>query len=474
MIRNSIETNTQLLLFIYGHGGTGKTFLWTTIINALRSLGKIVLAVASSGIASLLLPSGRTAHSRFKIPLDLSDDSICHVKKNTQLSELLIQTEVIIWDEAPMSDRRCYESLDKSLRDILDNPNVPFGGKTILLGGDFRQTFPVKHKACKSEIISASLPRSYLWQHFKIIKLTENMRLQRPHLNCNERKIISDFSNWLLNIGDGISGEFIDSSSPDTKRVVIPDQFLIPYDDNALQKLIYFIYNDTILKFPTPENLSDKAIVCPKNDTASYINRLVLEMAPGQIFTYLSTDSIIPHTGDRGDTEILYPVEYLNHLDFSGIPAHELNLKVNSPVILMRNLNQTCGLCNGTRLLISQLLPKVIEAIIITGNAIGQRVYIPRISFVHNDKELPFVFKRRQFPLRICYAMTINKSQGQSLNKIGVYLPQNIFCHGQLYVALSRATSPQSLKILIVPQDNYPIGTTKNIVYSDFLKEIEM
>ncbi|KAD5508647.1 hypothetical protein E3N88_16350 [Mikania micrantha] len=389
-------------------------------------------------------------------------------------AELLIQTQVIIWDEAPMSDRRCYESLDRSLRDILDRPDVPFGGKTVLLGGDFRQTLPVKRKASKAEIISTSLPRSYLWPSFRIIKLTENMRLHRPHLTSNESQQIASFSNWLLDIGDGVSGDSTDPLSPDSKNVVIPQQFLIPHDDSALTKLIDFIYNDSVLQFPTAENLSDKAIICPKNETANYINGLILEKAPGQIFTYLSTDSITPRTGDRGDTEMLYPPDYLNQLNFSGIPSHQLNLKVNSPVILMRNLNQTCGLCNGTRLLISQLLPKVIEATIITGNAIGQRVYIPRIAFIHNDKELPFVFRRRQFPLRMCYAMTINKSQGQSLNKIGIYLPQNIFCHGQLYVALSRATSPQSLKLLIVPQDDFPVGTTKNIVYSDFLKEIEI
>nr|XP_043611848.1 uncharacterized protein LOC122583517 [Erigeron canadensis] len=80
VLRN-LDRSSQILLFIYGHGGTGKTFLWKTIISALRSTGKIVLAVAASGIASLLLPGGRTAHSRFKIPLELTDQSTCHIKK---------------------------------------------------------------------------------------------------------------------------------------------------------------------------------------------------------------------------------------------------------------------------------------------------------------------------------------------------------------------------------------------------------
>ena len=99
----------------------------------------------------------------------------------------------------------------------------------------------------------------------------------------------------------------------------------------------------------------------------------------------------------------------------------------------------------------------------------SEKVYIPRIVLTNKDEKLPFVFKRKQFPVKVCYAMTINKSQGQSLNKIGVYLPEPVFGHGQLYVALSRATSPDGLKILMKQQARKNGNTTKNIVYRDFL-----
>ena len=130
------------------------------------------------------------------------------------------------------------------------------------------------------------------------------------------------------------------------------------------------------------------------------------------------------------------------------------------------------GLCNGTRMILKNLMSKLIEAEIITGTRIGEKVYIPRIPLTHKDPNYPFIFKRKQFPVKLCYAMTINKSQGQSLNKIGIYLPQPVFGHGQLYVALSRATSPNGLKILLQSDGEQPADSTKNIVYRDFLAQI--
>lgn len=390
--------NKQELIFVYGHGGTGKTLLWTTIISALRAAGKIVLAVASSGIASLLLPSGRTAHSRFKIPLDITNDSTCHIKKNTQLAHLLSETALIIWDEAPMSDRKCFEALDKTLRDILDEPLHLFGGKTVLLGGDFRQTLPVKPKGTKSDVIASSIIESSLWKHFKIYKLSKNMQLFQQDLNDTQKKDIAAFSSWLLQVGDGCIGIPDEGDPIDTKWVEVPKNYLIPDHKDALSELIRFIYSDDVLQNPSANIFSDKAIVCPKNESADEINTLILNILPGEPTTYLSVDSIIPRTNEKGDTEILYPPEYLNRLNFNNFPTHSLELKVGAPVMLLRNINQMAGLCNGTRMIIRQLLPNIIDVEVITGTRIGYKVYIPRININYNDKELPFIFKRKQFP----------------------------------------------------------------------------
>ncbi|KAL4554931.1 hypothetical protein LXL04_037540 [Taraxacum kok-saghyz] len=150
------------------------------------------------------------------------------------------------------------------------------------------------------------------------------------------------------------------------------------------------------------------------------------------------------------DIDLLYPPEYIGHLNFFGIPLHQLDLKPNCPILLVRNLNQMLGLCNGTRLIVSRLFPYILEATIVTGTSIGQMVYLPRIKFIHKDRELPFVFTRKQFPVK---------------SRPIIYLPQPVFSHDQLYVALSRATSLKSIKVLAFDEKNEVSNETKNVVY---------
>jgi len=194
--------------FLYGHGGTGKIFIWRTLSSAIRSKGDIVLTVASSGIASLLLPGGRTVHSRFAIPLNATEDSTCNIKQGTPLSKLIVKTKLIIWDEAPMMHRYCFEALDRTLRDILrfkdaSNLDRPSGGKTVVLGGDFRQILPVIPKGTRQDIVNATLNSSYLWNHCQVLKLTKNMRLEGNQVDSHLNDLIQ-FSDWILAIGDSM------------------------------------------------------------------------------------------------------------------------------------------------------------------------------------------------------------------------------------------------------------------------------
>ncbi|XP_071740051.1 uncharacterized protein [Rutidosis leptorrhynchoides] len=156
---------------IIQHWILGKTFLWKTLSAALRSKGQIFFNVASSGIAALLLPGGRIAHSRFAIPSNPHDVSFCTILPNSNLARLIQRAKLIIWDKAPMVNRICFETLDRSLCDICRsiNPNImeiPFGGKIVVFKGYFHQILPVITRKTREQIVSASLNSSYLWDHY--------------------------------------------------------------------------------------------------------------------------------------------------------------------------------------------------------------------------------------------------------------------------------------------------------------------
>ncbi|XP_027174553.1 ATP-dependent DNA helicase RRM3-like [Coffea eugenioides] len=142
--------------------------------------------------------------------------------------------------------------------------------------------------------------------------------------------------------------------------------------------------------------------------------------------------------------------------------------------MLLRNLNPAEGLCNGTRLTCRDLGQHTISAEIVFGHHRGKTVFIPRIPLrsPDNDKNgIPFV--RTQFPVCLCFALTINKSQGQTLDYVGIYLREPVFSHGQLYVALSRARTAAKVKILLVPgtfEGTKVDCKTRNVVFHEIFR----
>jgi len=141
--------------------------------------------------------------------------------------------------------------------------------------------------------------------------------------------------------------------------------------------------------------------------------------------------------------------------------------------MLMRNIDQADGLCNGTRLTVTHLGKSTISATVIIGKRASTRVFIPRMNFISSDPGLPYKFRRKQFPLTLCFEMKINKSQCQSLSRVGVYLPKPVFTHGQLYVIVSRVTSRKGLKLLILDEDNNVCKETTNVLYREFFKKYD-
>ncbi|XP_075197596.1 ATP-dependent DNA helicase PIF6-like [Anomaloglossus baeobatrachus] len=202
--------------------------------------------------------------------------------------------------------------------------------------------------------------------------------------------------------------------------------------------------------------LCERAILAPKNDSVNKINIQILNLLPGVCMIYKSVDTVTDPA-----QALFYPTEFLNSLEPHGIPPHNLFLKPGAPILCLRHLDPP-KLCNGTRLLIKNLFPHVIEATILTGCAKGEDVFIPTIPLIPSD--FPFDFKRLQFPVRLAFAMSINKARGQSLKVAGINLQSPCFSHGQLYVACSRVGTAKNLFIFA------PEGKTKNVVYQKALE----
>ncbi|KAL7103884.1 hypothetical protein ACP275_08G208300 [Erythranthe tilingii] len=396
------QLNVRGIFFVGGPGGTGKTFLYHALLAYVRSKTQIALVVATSGVAASLLPGGRTAHSRFKLPLHADDKNSGNIIKQC--------------NEAYMANRHSIEALDESLQDLMSN-DLPFGGKTVLFGGDFKQTLPIVPGGSRESMIAASIVATKIWPVVTKIKLQENMRAKED----------PDFVSFLMRIGNGDEPFLFEDN------ILIPTSMLIPFVDI-------------------------------KTSLSILINKVFPYKFPGALREYVSYNKTID-SKQQGEYE-----DYLNSVSVSGLPPHILRFKKNCPIMLLRNLNPIEGLCNGTRLICRELGDHFIGAEIAVGDFKGNHVFIPRIPLESSDKQkCPIPFKRMQFPVRPCFVMTINKAQGQTLDFVGVYLREPVFSHGQLYVALSRARSASAVKILIQPGcENSPAQEyTKNIVFKE-------
>ncbi|CAN1744096.1 ATP-dependent DNA helicase PIF1 [Linum perenne] len=320
------------------------------------------------------------------------------VKKGTQLAEVIKAATLIVWDEAPGPGYK------------------PFGGKSVLLGGDFRQTLPVIVEGSRSDCLNASLTRSPLWRSCKLLKLSANMRINSS--SSNNEPVFAGllFAEWVLAVGDGnlpppIGDRFVGSDS-----ISIPQQFIVNPGCDAISSIVRAVYTQFHNSYKSLEYIKARAVITPTNKVVSQLNDHIMSMVPGEPKTYFSA----------------------------------ITLKECTPVMILRNLNPSLGLCNGTRVLITKLGQHVIQGIVIGG-----------------------FFEGRQFPVRTCYAMTINKSQGQTLDCVGLYLPKPVFSHGQLYVAVSRVRSADGLHILIGDSGSRVDSITKNIVYREIFDDLQ-
>ena len=468
-IVRDIDGGFGRVYFIDAPAGTGKTFLSKTLLARVRQDRNVAIAVASSGIAATLLPGGRTAHSRFKMPLDPDETSTCNITqlRSDQTRAVIAEAKLILWDEVPMTHRFCFEALDRTLRKVLER-DEPFGGKVVIFLGDFRQCLPVVKRAPRYQIVDATLKRSPIWQHIRVCKLTKNMRVELS--GGQDRDELRRFAEFLIRVGDGDLPTIEDLGSG--QGWIKLDDYVrcVPTEEDLKAE----VFGELATRYHERDWLFNRALLAARNSVVDVANESLTAQFPGdEAVELLSADEV-----GKDDDATLFPVDFLNSLTVNGLPPHRLLLKVGMPVMVLRNL-PTRADSNGTRYIVDKIHGHHLIEVVNYANGVERRIMLSRTVMSSKEGELPFTLRRRQFPIRPAFAMTINKAQGQTLKKVGVILPKPVFSHGQLYVALSRVGKPEDIAFWIddstMPEvaqyaNEHPGKYTRNVVYKEVLQ----
>lgn len=460
-ILNSGET--QVCAFVDAPAGTGKTFAANYIVDQRSLRNKLTVCVATSGIAAQLFNDnrGRTFHSCFNCPLTMDENMQLLVEVGSDEGNYLAACDLIIWDEAPMGHRNMLEALDRLLQQLRKN-RIPFGGTSVLLLGDWRQQLPVvKNAQTNAQIIAATLQASNLWSLFTTLRLSVNMRL-RPTEGVSQRKQYSleKYAKWILQVGDGLV-----EVSKETGCIPLPRKLCLNGD--SIDPAIEWVYGDLEANSGNASYFAQRRIFAPHHAVVNLVNQKCTELFSGELHTLCSVDS-----PDIDETSPDVTVEFLNMIDIPNVPPHNLLLKVGIPVVLLRNLDLSAGLCNGLVMVVEHIQQFLIICTIPSQSF--RQVHIPRIHFrPDGDRRFPYRWCRRQFPLLPAFSLTISKSQGQSCKeRIAIILMENCFSHGQFYVAASRTISPDLIRFCIPdfnPVDQDSSAGTVNVVFQSLL-----
>ncbi|XP_019173803.1 PREDICTED: uncharacterized protein LOC109169375 [Ipomoea nil] len=202
----------------------------------------------------------------------------CNISQDSDLVELIKRSKLIIWDESLITQKYYFEALDKAMRDLLrfvipGSAEKTFDGKTIVLGGDFKQILPVIPKATRPVVVGANINSSYLWRNCKVLRLTKNLRL-RTLASKEDRQTVDWFSKWIVDIGDGIARVVNNGSS----EIDIPAQFLLKCGHNSIAPIVESTFPSSRYDMLDESQLEGRAILSPTLDVVDQINQHMCDM----------------------------------------------------------------------------------------------------------------------------------------------------------------------------------------------------
>ena len=469
--------------FISGPGGTGKTDLFKKLQAWCRAEGILINCCAATTLAALLFDGATTAHSLFKYPVvedqDIDAECLpeCKLDEKSERLELLMETQVIFWDEFVSNDRVLFEAVINCL-------SLKYNKKFIFIcAGDFRQILPVVKFGTKAEVIAATISSSPYWSLFNKFFLFRNMRLSGMEATATTSSNSQDYeifmkqlayAKFLENLSENKESEhlhILEKVDNDHYKVGLPllNYFTTKQEEDAIK----WIYPNGEFD---PNIALNSVILASKNDSVDKWNNKIQGMNTNTSKKYDSRDSFDEVDDEKGILANILGDEVKNRFNRNGIPPHSLSFKVDDVCIVLRAIPQL-SLATNTRVQIVRLLRNGVR--VKTLNEPTQRfVNLQRINFKFRlEYGESYQMTRIQLPLRLAYAMTYNKSQSQTLNKVLVDCTEEPFAHGHAYVSFSRVRNNDNISAYINEEQLHPIGDSSermipvisNIVYKDIL-----
>ncbi|XP_047253769.1 uncharacterized protein LOC107844603 [Capsicum annuum] len=285
-------------------------------------------------------------------------------------------------------------------------------------------------------------------------------RLIHDELHYNRYSLLVEHQQLVMNL------------TSELKLVYDKIMAAVNEDKDPISTIVDSAYPEFYCHSNDIDYLQQREILALTLDMVDSINEFMVSLNHNPEKTYLSSDTVCMSNHSFTAWEYVHTPEFLNSIKCSGIRNHLITLKVGVPIMLLRNIDQSSGLCNGTRMIIKRPRDRVIEAKVLSGKMVGEKIFIPRMSLTPLDARIPFKFQRRQFPIIISFAMIIKKSQGQSLSHVRLFLKKSVFTHGQLYVALSWVISRKVLKILSYDDGGNITNEVKKVVYKKFFRNL--
>ena len=406
VVVNSIGSNSRSNIFaLLASAGVGKTVFANGLAATVRARGGVVVCVAASALAAMLLTQGSTAHSEFHIPIPSNEYTMCSLSFEER--HRLSRAQLIIWDECSMVHQDVVDTVERSLRDICRDQR-PFGGKTVLLTGDFKQLLPVVRHGRGHD---HTMQRCLWWRHVQKLKFTINWRAIR----------FPEYSAFLEQVGSG-----------QMEAVNVPRERIV----SSYSEMIDAVYGTNF----------DKAnqILALTLDTCAEVNKLCIDKLQGVAVERPAVDRYVDCNCPDA-----YPSDYVESLHMNGAPPYMLTLKIGGKFMCIRNLNPKRGIINGTMMEIVAIGNRHLQCRILTGKSTGSIEFLLKNAFTIPPEAsgLPFTVVRQQYPIIPAYCLTVHKAQGQTIARCGLIFESDPYTHGQLYVALSRVSSWDSLHV---------------------------